>query len=242
MPDDTTTPHVMITGASRGVGRALHALYAARGCVTFPLVRREEDAASIANDSPDHCHPIVTDLRDDRATDAIQQTLDAQGNRIDLLINNAGVAGKAYTFDTITPQELIDQCQVHAVGALRATLAALPRLRKSTSPTIVNITSRLGSMTRNASGEFVGKPFTIAYRMAKAAQNMLTLCLHQQLTDDGVRVYALHPGRVMTDSGSFDADITADDAAQRIATWIDEANDSQRGRCYDAQTGELIPW
>ncbi len=242
MPNDTSPARVLITGASRGVGRALQALYATRGCVTFPLVRREQDAESITNDWPTGCHPIVTDLRDDQATNDIQRALDAHDGALDLLINNAGVAGQAYTFDTITPQELVDQCQVHAVGALRATLAALPAIKRAQRPVIVNITSRLGSMTRNASGEFVGKPFTIAYRMAKAAQNMLTLCLHQQLADDGVRVYALHPGRVMTDSGSFDADISATDAAQRIAHWIEQANDTQRGQCYDAQTGELIPW
>jgi len=233
---------VLITGASRGLGLELTRLYAQRGWTTFPLVRRGEDAAAFLRADFQDCHPIVADVTHDDADAAVRDVLTPHAPALDVLINNAGFAGTTYTVDELTVDEVRTLMDVHCLGVVRITKAALPWLRKSDRSRIVNVTSRLGSTARNASGEFVGKPFTYAYRLAKAAQNMFTLCLHQELSGSGVCVFALHPGELLTDTGSYDARTTADEAAQRIADLIERADASHSGQCFDAITGQVIPW
>ena len=66
-----------------------------------------------------------------------------------------------------------------------------------------NISSRLGSLHKMANKEFPQGEFSYSYRIAKAAQNMLTLCLQQEFADKGIRVTAIHPGKLKTDIGAF---------------------------------------
>jgi NAD(P)-dependent dehydrogenase (short-subunit alcohol dehydrogenase family) len=232
---------VLITGAGRGLGLELQRLYALRGWTTFPLVRKPSVAERFTAQWPQRCYPIVTDLTQDRAATAIRQVLEAHGEHLDVLINNAGHAGRSWRFDDLTVDELHTMLQVHCLGVVRATQAAIGHLRRAEHGKVVNITSRLGSATRNAAGEFAGKPFTYSYRMAKAAQNMFTLCLSQELSAESIWVYGIHPGRLLTDSGSYDADTPPDVAAKNIADWIEAAGEAQTGRCFQPPNGEL-PW
>ena len=236
-----TEKNVLITGASRGLGIELQKTYADDSWRTFPLVRQASVADELTRQYPDRCHPIVSDLTDDQVANDIQSVMAERADHLDLLINNAGFAGRTYKLDELTSGEIVDLFQVHCLGAFRSIKAVLPFLRKAQGAKIVNITSRLGSIARNASGEYAGKPFTYSYRMSKAAQNMMTLCLSQELVHEGISVYGIHPGRLLTDSASYDADTPPDVAARRIADLVDTLTLDQTGRCFDPANGE-IPW
>ena len=230
---------VLITGASRGFGRELVDIYHSNGWTVFPLVRKQSDADSLSIRFPSECHPIVADVGLDSCASAIEKTLTANADSLDLLINNAGTIRKKRGMDGATPDDMIDHFNVHVVGAWRCTRAALPFLRKATRPVIVNITSRKGSIsfTAGAEGNLV-----YAYQIAKAAQNMLTGCLHQELQSQNINVIAVHPGGLRTSVAPPDADTEPADAARALYSWLETMDTRRDFTCLDLMTGGTVPW
>ena len=232
---------VLITGARRGFGLALVRAYLNRGARVFALVRDPAHADAIARLDPARCVPLVGDVRDDAVLDEIDRVLDRHGGELDMLVNNAGVAGRGMRLELLSAEDLRGQFDLHCAGAMRCARAALPFLESTGGGIVVNLSSRLGSLSKNAAGEFADGDFSFDYRIAKAAQNMLTLCLSQELSARGVTVCALHPGRLKTDSGSADAELSAGLAAERFIDFFERASEDINGRFIDLFGGEL-PW
>ncbi|HEU0301464.1 MAG TPA: SDR family NAD(P)-dependent oxidoreductase [Longimicrobium sp.] len=232
-----TAPTAVITGASRGLGHALARTYAARGWRVIPVCRRGEDAARLAAEFP--CAPVVCDLAGP-AADGLGDAVGARAARVELLVHAAGIPGSAALAEALDADELAALLDVHCVAAARCARALLPLLRAARPGRMVNVTSRVGSMARNARGDFDGEGISYAYRVAKAAQNMLTLALSRELPPDQVLVLSVHPGEFRSGLNP-DGPEDADDAAARLAAWIDAAGPAHHGRCHDPRTGE-IPW
>jgi NAD(P)-dependent dehydrogenase (short-subunit alcohol dehydrogenase family) len=116
---------------------------------------------------------------------------------------------------------------------------ALPFLRRGRPSVVINITSRWGSIARTASGEGGG---IYSYQIAKAAQNMLTVCLDQELAQDGIRVFAVHPGRLKTAVAAKDADVEPHTAALRLADWVASVDRSTACGCHDLMSGQCVAW
>jgi NAD(P)-dependent dehydrogenase (short-subunit alcohol dehydrogenase family) len=104
---------------------------------------------------------------------------------------------------------------------------------------VVNITSRRGSLALNQSESYERGH---AYIIAKCAQNVLTLCLDRELKERGIRVFALHPGRLITDVAPPDADTSPLEAARKFAHWIENVDRDARCACYDLMDDSTIPW
>jgi NAD(P)-dependent dehydrogenase (short-subunit alcohol dehydrogenase family) len=186
MPESTdiTAKTVLITGANRGIGRALldealrrgaKRVYAgARGSFTHP----DERVAPLRFD--------VTD--DDQLREAAQAV-----SSLDILVNNAGLARS----DDLADRAVIEHhLAVNLFGIHGATLAFLPQLTRS-SGAVVNILSVAA---------FVPLPIVPAYSISKAAAYSLTQSQRTLLAGQGIRVYAVHPGPTDTDmSREFDA-------------------------------------
>ena len=232
---------VLITGAHRGLGRALARAYLDAGAQIFPLVREPSHADNLWKAESERCIPLVGDVRDDAVIETIRRTLDTHGTRLDMLVNNAGAPGRGMSLEALGADELYKQFDLHCAGVLRCTRAALPFLEKAGRSIVVNLSSRLGSLGKNAAGDFPPGAYSYDYRIAKAAQNMLSLCLNQELSPRGIAVCALHPGRLKTDSGSPDADIDADTAAERFVKLFSMIDDEAGGRFFDL-FGEELPW
>lgn len=231
-------PAVLVTGASRGFGRSVAAEYLARGWTVLPLVRDAGAAAGLAALSV-HCRPFVADVATDAVEGAVADALGAAGLALDLLVNNAGSIRKLRGLAVTEASDVEEQFRVHCLGALRCTRAALPWLRKAARPAVVNVTSRFGSIGRTAAGEFRG---IYAYNIAKAAQNMLTACLDHELRGEGVRVFAVHPGRLRTSVAAVDADTEPADAASALADWVERVDRDAPCGCHDLLGGGLIEW
>jgi NAD(P)-dependent dehydrogenase (short-subunit alcohol dehydrogenase family) len=118
-------------------------------------------------------------------------------------------------------------------------MAALPFLRKAPRPAVVNVSSRFGSIALTEQGQFRG---LYAYAVAKSAQNMLSACLRQELGREGIRVFAVHPGRLKTAVAAADADTEPRAAAERLADWVDAAGPDAPCGLHDLMAGGLIPW
>ena len=230
---------VLITGAGRGFGLALVEVFLARSWTVFPLVRHAQDAARLKAMQPDRCSPIVSDVTaPDLAFKTSVALRDCPG--LDLLINNAGIGGWGKTFAATTSEELETLFRVHCVGAFNVIKAVMPNLQRSPNPVIINVSSRLGSMMRNAGPEFKGKPFSYSYRIAKAAQNMLTLCLLQEFEEQGIDVYAIHPGELKTANAAYDANREPKDAALKLMEWLEQdLPASEKSRYFDLFRGPI---
>ncbi len=228
---------VLITGASRGFGRELAGVYARRGWTIFPLVRDPVVAKAWAGS--DRCHPICADVGSPAVESAISAALANQNGGLNLLVNNAGDVRKLRWLPETAAEDVQELFRVHCVGALRCTRAALPFLRRAPMPMVVNVTSRFGSIARCANGEFRG---LYSYSIAKCAQNMLTVCLDRELRKEGIRVWAVHPGRLMTEAAAYDAVTEPAVAAERLADWLNAVDRDADCFLYDVMGGEVIPW
>jgi len=228
--------NVLITGGNRGLGFELVKTFLSYGNSVLSIVRSEPARSVIRKRLPE-CSVVVADITDYRELEKIDYL---HSNPIDVLINNAGAGGAGTSVTDTDSDEIEKQFRVHCLGAFNVAKAAYPSLAKSVSPTIINISSRVGSISKNASGEFTGRGFSYGYRIGKAAQNMLTQCLAQELGPQGFKVCALHPGRLLTSIGAQDAHMEPSESARRIYNLFIK-HKIENGGYYCVETG-TIPW
>lgn len=229
----------LITGASRGLGYELCQVYLRSGWVVFPILRAEHQAKRFEAAPEGRCHPVLADLASDEATEEIRARVSARTGHLDVLVNNAGMPGAATELATLAPREIAELVNVHCLAAVRCARAALPLLEAREGSKLVNVSSRVGSFSRNAGGQ-LDEPVSYSYRIAKAAQNMLTVCMSQELGPLGVTVCAVHPGEFRSDLNP-EGDESAAVAAERIVGWLEDVGRAHHGLWHDPRQGS-IPW
>lgn len=218
-------PTVLITGANRGIGLALAAVYAKRGDTVLAVVRRsspELDALGV------EVHAGV-DLADDASVAKLAAAL--AGRHLDVVINNAGIH-RSDSFDRLDWQGMRDQFETNVLAPIRLTHALAANL--SGGGKVAIVTSRSGSIGDNGSGDNYG------YRMSKAAVNMAGVNLAIDLKPKDVAVALLHPGMVNTAMGSPQG-IDPALSASRLVARIDELTIAGTGRFLHAE-GQELPW
>ncbi|GAA6183731.1 MULTISPECIES: SDR family oxidoreductase [Alteromonadaceae] len=219
-------PNAVITGANRGIGLELTKQLLAQGWDVYALCRNSSDELDKSGAK------VVTKVdvgNPDSLPSALAKIKDV---KIDLLINNAGVLGR----DSIKewdPHTIEHQFRVNALGPLLVTQTLLEQLKKGAK--VAHITSRMGSLTDNSSGGYYG------YRMSKAALNAVGVSMANDLKERGIAVALLHPGYVQTEMVSYGGDISAQDAASRLLTRIEELNLDNTGSFWHSN-GEILPW
>ncbi|MEB3355452.1 MAG: SDR family oxidoreductase [Synechococcales bacterium] len=215
----------VITGASRGIGLEYCRQLQNRGDEVIAVCRSTSDELSTLGIRVES----GIDVTQDEAVADLARRL--QGDRIDVLINNAGII-KSDSLSNLNFDHIRQQFEVNALGALRVTRALLPRLRKGAK--VVMMTSRMGSIEDNTSGGYYG------YRMSKAAMSMLGKSLANDLRDRGVAVAILHPGMVSTRMTDFSG-ISTEESVKNLIQRIDELSLATTGTFWHAK-GEVLPW
>jgi NAD(P)-dependent dehydrogenase (short-subunit alcohol dehydrogenase family) len=190
----------LISGASRGLGAALAAEFAARGDRVFAGMREPDPARSDAVELNVRCLDSTA-----RAVGAVV----AAGGPIDVLINNAGVhlAGPLCELDQDEFKATLD---VNLLGVWRLTRAAVPQMRRG--GTIAMISSLSG---------LVGMPDDGAYAASKFALEGMSQSLAAELAPMGIRVLVFEPGRIATGFAGANSGMTPRAAAAEIARLID---------------------
>lgn len=220
---------VLIAGASRGLGRELATLYEADGWRVIACVR-----GSASVDGGIETQSL--DVSDPASITALGRTL--EGVAIDVLINNAGIRGDTGGLSTLDGDDFVEVMRINALAPLLLVQALRANLLAGESRVVANISSRAGSL---AEGTLDDDDGDYAYRCSKAALNMATVKLAQDLRKDGITVLSLHPGWVKTDMGGDEAQVPVATSAAGLKTMIDGADmaDSGSFRGYD---GRRISW
>ena len=154
---------------------------------------------------------------------------------LDLLINSAGVGGADAGFGNIDPTDFSQVITVNSLGPLVVTQALTQLLKGGKRPVVVNITSRMGSIADNHSGGYY------AYRASKAALNMISCCMAQDLAPHGIISVVIHPGWVKTDMGGASAPLEVQQAVEGIMHVVDGLSPVDNGH-FLGWDGAQIPW
>ncbi|MCT9626997.1 SDR family NAD(P)-dependent oxidoreductase [Pseudarthrobacter equi] len=208
----------VVTGANRGLGYAIVRELSENGWDVLALTRTSAEPAG--GSWPAGVVPVLHDVRS-------QPTLPlkaAVGQRpVDLLINNAAQGAPHAKLGAIGADGLLNAVDVNVAGPLRLTQSLLPNLLAAPDPVIVNVSSRLGSVAAQAKGDFADLSTSYAYKVSKAAQNMLTVSLAQELQGQ-VRCWAVHPGKLATAMGQSDASKSPATAARQLRELVDSGS------------------
>lgn len=229
---------VVVTGANRGLGLELVRVYAGRGDQVIAGCRNPAAATELAA-LTEHVHTV--DMGDQQSISAF---VDAIGDQpIDIVINNAGIDARNLGATdserdvlTQTPEQLMRQIEVNAVGPWLLARGVLPQLRRSDHARIVNVTSQIGSMEVS---QRIGRD--VGYAVSKAALNMVTVKLAVRLRDEGIIAVLIHPGFLRTDMGGSTATMGPDESASQIAATVDGLTIEDTGT-FRRWDGTVHPW
>lgn len=216
---------VLITGTSQGLGLALANHYLDQGATVLGVSRK---IPPIQSSEYFHLAAGITDMD---FHGRLENFLGESAiRRIAVVINNAGSAGTGDHLSEVDPADVLEQVNLHCVGALRVIKAARPYLDQSK---VVNVTSRLGSINQTLRGDFKGRDFSYGYRIAKCAQNMLSLCLAGDPELEDLIVISINPGLLLTDCGASDAKYSAEVGAERFVKVVNAATRSGMYHAFD---------
>jgi 2-glutathionyl-2-methylbut-3-en-1-ol dehydrogenase len=222
----------LVTGADKGIGRCIAEQLHGRGDTVIAMCLF--DGADLASAGM----RVIpnSNVTSDADVEAMALKLTADGVQLDWLINNAGVLG-IDELGSIDFDDVRRQFEINTIGPLRVTQALLGLLSVDAKVSIT--TSRVGSLGDNSSGGMY------AYRVSKAAANMVGLNLHHDLSKRGVAVLMNHPGMVATDlTKDFPGDfvyITPQQAAAGIIANMDALTLESSGK-FQHSNGEYLPW
>lgn len=183
-----------ISGGARGMGATEAKLFASEGAaVVFGDVLEKEGRRTEAEiiDSGGKGIFIHLDVASEKSWEkAISTTIDKFG-KLNILVNNAGVSGRALIEDT-SVEEWDRIMDVNAKGTFLGTKAALPELKKADGASIINISSQLGIV-----GSDLG--VSAAYQASKGAVRLLTKATALEYASEGIRCNSVHPAPVNTE-------------------------------------------
>ena len=221
----------LVTGANKGIGREISRQLAAKGVLVLMAARepgRGEKAVAEFRGHGLAVEFVQIDVTSDASVQRAAAEIDRRHGRLDILVNNAGIALDWCPASELSVDLFQKTFETNVFGAFRVTKAMLPLLKKSKHGRIVNISSGLGSLTRNAAldggGLTIGNQL-LAYCASKAALNMITIHFAKELQSSGIKVNSANPGYTATDMNQNRGTRTVQQGATtpvRLATLHDD--------------------
>ncbi|WHF50370.1 SDR family oxidoreductase [Chryseobacterium gotjawalense] len=171
---------ILITGTSAGIGFTLANYLGKKGHTVYGLSRKNADST--------YFKTIATDITDNaQVQNAVKEILKTE-NRIDVLINNAGM-GMVGAVEDSTQEEILKLFNLNLVGSVQMMSAVLPKMREQKSGKIINISSI---------GSEMGLPFRGFYSASKSALDKVTESIRYEVSPWNIQVCALHLGDIKT--------------------------------------------
>jgi NAD(P)-dependent dehydrogenase (short-subunit alcohol dehydrogenase family) len=236
----------LVTGANKGIGYEIAAGLGALGWsvgVAARDGRRMESAVEKLRAAGIDAFGVPLDVTDDASVATAAGLIEDRTGRLDVLVNNAGVTGGMAQQPTTADLAAVRMAvETNVIGVIRVTNAMLPLLRRSASPRIVNMSSSVGSLTRQSEstdGQRTG-PLAVAYAPSKTFLNAVTVQYAKELRDTNILINAACPGYCATDLNGFRGVRTPAHGAAiaiRLATLPD---DGPTGGFFE--DAGVVPW
>ncbi|HTX85958.1 MAG TPA: SDR family oxidoreductase [Streptosporangiaceae bacterium] len=233
----------LVTGANKGIGYEIAAGLGALGWSVGVGARdqeRREAAVQKLRAAGADVFGVPLDVTDDASVAAAARLIEERAGRLDVLINNAAVTGGPQMPTTADLAAVRTVVETNVIGVFRVTNAMLPLLRRSASPRIVNISSGVGSLTRQTTPGAEAGPISAAYTPSKTFLNAVTIQYAKELRDTNILINAANPGFVATDLNNFRGVRTPEQGAA-IAIWLATLPDDGPTGGFFEDDG-VVPW
>lgn len=217
----------LVTGGNRGIGlqvvkELLHADFEV--VLSCRKVERGREATRAWGSLLEQLNFLELDVSDSNRVVQAAEQFGELFERLDVLVNNAGILLDASESILSVSQEVIEQTiDTNALGPLRVTKSFLPYLRKSQDARVINVSSLAGQLSSMGS-------WAPAYSMSKTTLNALTCLLSNELSAEGITVNAVSPGWIKTEMGGEDATGTLEEGADTILWLATEASPELTGQ------------
>jgi len=181
---------VLVTGSSSGFGELTALAFARKGATVYASMRNCTGASRLvaqAKSEELQIQPIALDVTKPQSIEAAVKSILLESGRIDVLVNNAGIAGPGGRLEEIDPADVTRTLDVNVTSMFRTARHAIPMMTAQGSGLIVNIASTAG---------YLGFPYRSPYAASKWAVIGLTKTMAMELGELGVRVNAICPGSI----------------------------------------------
>jgi NAD(P)-dependent dehydrogenase (short-subunit alcohol dehydrogenase family) len=230
----TTT---LITGANKGLGRETARRLLAAGHTVWIGARDPERGEAAAADLGTRF--VHLDVTDDASVDAAAATLEREHGMLDVLVNNAGIAGGRTPIPEVKIDDLRRVYETNVFGPVRVMQAFAPLLLRAAAPVVVNVSSGMGSLAVTTDPARLESTINgLAYPSSKTALNMLTSQYAKAYPQ--MRVNAVDPGYTATDLNGRSGSQTVEEGAEAIVRAACLGPDGPTGAFLDAHGS--VPW
>jgi NAD(P)-dependent dehydrogenase (short-subunit alcohol dehydrogenase family) len=234
----------LVTGANKGIGYEIAAGLGALGWSVGVGARdeaRREAAVQKLRAADADVFGVPLDVTDDASAAAAARLIEERSGRLDVLVNNAGVTGGMPQMPTeVDPAVVRTAVETNVIGVIRVTNAMLPLLRRSASPRIVNMSSSVGSLTRQSTPGTETGPISGAYAPSKTFLNAVTIQYAKELRDTNILINAACPGYTATDLNGFRGVRTPQQGAAIAVQLATLPDDGPTGGFFD--DAGVVPW
>ncbi len=206
MTTQTDTKVALVTGANKGIGKAIARGLARDGYVVLLGARNPDRGKAAAADlaADGVVHFLLLDVTDEGSVRSAAQAVQNEYGHLDVLINNAGISSGPNTGYRRPMEETAENIRAvydtNVFAVVTVTNAFLPLLWRSHAARIVNVSSKRGSI--GEAGAWVGQP-SMAYSSSKTALNAITVHYARSLAGTSIKVNGAAPGHVATDFNDF---------------------------------------
>lgn len=236
----------LVTGGNKGIGFEICRQLGQQGITILLGARDEERGQEATNQLIKEgitAHYIHLDMDDAETFHQAERFIAHEFGHLDILINNAGsIFETSAHIDVLSLPEVRKTFDLNFFSQIRLTKTLLPLIEKSTAGRIVNQSSILGSLTVNANSNSGLLPEfkLLGYNASKAALNMFTILLADQLKEKNIKVNSAHPGWVNTQLGGEKAPLTVEEGAKTAVELALLPDDGPTGGFFHLE--QSLPW
>jgi NAD(P)-dependent dehydrogenase (short-subunit alcohol dehydrogenase family) len=221
----------VITGVSRGIGKAMAVELLEEGETVYGVSRKIYDSVVALEKKYSSFRPLIGDLRNEEDIRKIAESVE---EKVDFLVNNAGVLVRE-SYPEFSQESFLETMKVNVFAPLKLTAEIDRRGLLKNGSKVVNTSSIMGSISLASSTS------SYSYSISKAALNMVTKLLSAQLSSKGVIVISVHPGWVRTDMGGSAAPVLPEESAKGIISVAKKITMKDTGKFFE-YTGRELPW